>query len=62
MVAKSKREAIDRYDSKTYRKVLFRLRIEDDAEIIKDMDDALNRGINRREWLKGVFDVYKANR
>ena len=62
MVAKSKREAIDRYDAKTYRKVLIRLRIEDDAEIIKDMDDAFNRGINRREWLKNVFEVYKTNR
>ena len=62
MVAKSKREATDRYDAKTYRKVLFRLRIEDDAELIKDMDEAFERGINRREWLKGVFEVYKENR
>lgn len=62
MVAKSKREAIDRYDAKTYRKVNIRLRVEDDAEIIKDMDDALGRGISRREWLKEIFGVYKANR
>ena len=62
MVAKSKREAIDKYDAKTYRKINIRLRIDDDAEIIKDMDDALNRGINRREWLKEVFEGYKANR
>ena len=62
MVAESKRAAIDRYDAKTYRKVGFRLRVDDDAEIIKDMDEALERGINRREWLKGVFEVYKANK
>ena len=59
MVADSKRAAIDRYDAKTYRKVLFRLRIEDDAEILKDMDDALKNGVNHREWLKAIFEVYK---
>ncbi len=62
MVADSKRAAIDRYDAKTYRKVMLKLRIEDDADIIKDMDEAFSRGINRREWLKEVFEVYKANR
>lgn len=62
MVADSKRAAIDRYDAKTYRKILFRLRVEDDAEIIKDMDEAFERGMNRREWLKEVFEVYKAHK
>lgn len=62
MVADSKRAAIDRYDAKTYRKIMLKLRIEDDADIIKDMDEAFDRGVNRREWLKGVFEVYKANR
>ena len=62
MVAKSKRTAIDKYDAKTYRKVLFRLRIEDDAEIIEDMDEAFSRGLNRREWLRKVFEVYKKHK
>ena len=62
MVAESKRKAIDKYDEKTYRKVAFKLRKEDDAELIKDMDEAFARGINRRQWLKGIYEVYKANK
>ena len=62
MVAKSKREAIDRYDAKTYHNVLFRLRIEDDAEIIKDMNDAFEQGVSRRAWLKAIYEGYKKNK
>lgn len=56
MVAKSQRDAIDRYDAKTYCKVLLKLRIEDDAEIISDMESAVSSGIPRREWLKGIYE------
>jgi hypothetical protein len=62
MVSKSKREAISRYDAKTYRNVLFKLRKEDDAEILKDMDEALERGVSRREWLQAIYKVYKENK
>lgn len=62
MVTKSKRTAIDKYDSKTYHKVTIKLRKEEDAEIIRDMDDALENGISRREWLSGIYEVYKANK
>ena len=62
MVADSKRKANDKYDAKTYRQVNFRLRVDDDAEIIKDMDDATSKGLNHREWLKNMFEIYKANK
>lgn len=62
MVTKAKREASNRYDEKTYRTVAFRFRKEDDAEIIKSMDEAFANGINHREWLKAIFEVYKANK
>lgn len=62
MVKESKRAAIDRYDAKTYRQVSFKFRKEDDKEIIEDMDNAMAQGINHREWLKQIFEVYKANK
>lgn len=62
MVTKAKREATDRYDEKTYRVVVFRFRKEDDAEMIKDLDEASANGINHREWLKAIYEVYKANK
>lgn len=62
MISDAKRAATDRYDAKTYYKVMFRLRKEDDAEMIKDMENAFNNGMKRREWLKMVFDVYKEHK
>ena len=62
MISDAKRAATDRYDAKTYHKVMFKLRKEDDAEIIKDMDEAFNKGMKRREWLRMVFDVYKEHK
>lgn len=62
MVAKSKRTAIDKYDAKTYRRVTFKLRKDDDAEVIADMDEAFERGESRRTWLNKVFNGYKENK
>ena len=62
MISEAKRAATDRYDAKTYKKVLFNLRKEDDAEIIKDMEEAVSKGMRRREWLAMVYDVYKKNK
>lgn len=62
MISDAKRAATDRYDAKTYWQVAFKLRKEDDAEIIKDMEEAFSNGMKRREWLKMVFDVYKEHK
>ena len=56
MVSEKKREAIDRYDAKTYAHIHVRLRIEDDADIIKSRDAAKAEGLNHREWLRKIFD------
>lgn len=50
------RQAANRkYDDKTYKRYHFMLRLEEDAEIIKDIEDAKEHGINKREWLNALF-------
>ena len=53
------REAIDRYDKDTYRKINIALRLEDDADIIESWEEAKKRGIKNREWLRELFDNQK---
>ena len=55
-VSESKRAANDRYDSKTYVQFNVRLRIVDDADIIKSISEAHGAGINNREWLRELFE------
>ena len=55
----AKQEANARYDSKTYKVYAFRLRIEDDADIIKDIDEAKENGVSYREWLRNFFEGKK---
>ena len=55
-VSESKRAANDRYDSKTYVQFNVRLRIEDDADIIKSISAAHGAGLNNREWLRETFE------
>lgn len=55
-VSESKRAANDRYDSKTYVQFNVRLRIEDDADIIKSISEAHGAGINNREWLRELHE------
>ncbi len=45
-----------RYDDATYSKQNFRLRLDDDADIIKSIKDAQERGINKRQWLRALYD------
>lgn len=52
---KHKRAWNDKYDSKTYEQVTFKLRIKDDAEIIASIKDAQQKGYKRREWLRYIF-------
>ena len=49
------REVRNRYDAKTYKAFTFRFRIEDDAEIIKSLEDAQAQGLKNREWLRQIF-------
>lgn len=49
-------EATARYDAKTYKNYLFRLRLEDDADIIEDIEEAKENGLSYREWLRELFE------
>lgn len=49
------REVRNRYDAKTYKSINFRLRIEDDAEILKSIEEAQAQGLKNREWLRQIF-------
>ena len=49
-------ESNARYDAKTYKTMLFKLRLEDDAEIIESIQEAQEHGISKREWLTSQFD------
>lgn len=55
-VTKAKREANDRYDAKTYKKITLSLRIQDDRDIIRNIEAAQSEGLSLREWLRRLFD------
>jgi hypothetical protein len=52
-------EANAKYDAKTYRQINFRLRLDDDADIIKSIDRAKDNGLSNREWLRELFEGNK---
>ena len=52
-------EANARYDAKTYKKINIAFRKEDDAEIIKAIEEAQAKGMNLREWVKELFENQK---
>ena len=56
-VTEAQRAAIDRYDAKTYKRISFALRVEEDAHIIEDIEVAQSEGATLREWLRGLFDI-----
>lgn len=43
------------YDAKTYKKYMFMLRIDDDAKIIEDYENAKARGLSSRQWLRELW-------
>lgn len=56
-VSESHRAANDRYDAKTYEKITFRIRKQDDSDILKSIAKAKKLGLNNREWLRSIFDA-----
>lgn len=54
-ISEARARATAKYDSKTYKKLSIALRLDDDAEIIKSLDEAQQHGISYREWLKELF-------
>lgn len=55
MISNAKREAIARYDSKTYKKINIALRYDMDKEVIRDLENAQKQGQTSREWLHDLF-------
>lgn len=45
-----------RYDDATYSKQNFKLRLVEDADIIKSINDAQEMGINKRQWLRALYE------
>ena len=45
-----------RYDAKTYKNMLFKLRLEDDSDILASIAESQAEGVNKREWLRALFD------
>lgn len=54
-VTQAQREAIERYESKIYKKYLIRLRIDEDKEIIEAFEKAKKDGRPYRELLREKF-------
>ena len=55
-ISNAKREAIRRYDDKTYRKISIALRVDDDNRILESLDKAKSQGQTSREWLNELFE------
>lgn len=51
--------AIARYDEKTYKDVNIKLRLEEDADILGDIQEAKKAGLTLREWLRGLYEGQK---
>ncbi len=49
-------EANARYDEKTYKQINFRLRKDEDADIIESIEEAKQNGLTGREWLRELFE------
>ena len=54
-VSEAQRAANDRYDAKTYKRIVFALRIQEDADIIEDIKASQDAGLSLREWLRDLF-------
>ena len=55
-ITEAHRKANAKYDAKTYKRYLLKLRIEDDADIIADLDKAIEQGIPKRVWLRKLYE------
>lgn len=55
----ARRDAVERYQSKTYKKIGIALRLDEDADIIASWTAAKDLGISSREWLRELFENQK---
>ena len=55
-------DAARRYDERTYKQIAVKLRIDDDADIITDFQDAHDHGISSREWIRALYEAHNTKR
>lgn len=60
MVSEKKRKSNDKYDAKTYKRLMIRFRVGDDDDILKDLKEAQENGITNRERIRQMYEAYKA--
>jgi hypothetical protein len=48
------------YEARTFRKILFRFRLDEDADIIASHDEAMEHGIRKIDWFRSFFDENSA--
>lgn len=59
MVYDSTKRGIEEYQARTYRKVMFILKRDDDADMIEDWNLSKENGFKSREWVRMMFDAYQ---
>ena len=50
------------YEAKTFKRVLFKFRLDEDADIIASYNEALEHGIKKNDWFRSFFDENSAQR
>lgn len=55
MVSKKKVASNQRYTDKTYKLINVKLRLVDDAEIIKSLEEAQAKGQTYRDWIREIY-------
>ena len=56
MVSEAKRKSNDKYDAKTYKSFLIRVRVDEDADLIRELEEAKAKGMSYREYLRSLKD------
>lgn len=44
------------YEEKTNKQFQFKLRLDEDADIIADIEESMAHGIKKREWMRDLFN------
>lgn len=54
MVSEKKQASNKRYDDKTYKHIMFKLRYDSDADLIEEIQALTSNGGSKREWLRDL--------
>lgn len=49
-------QANERFKGKTYRCILFEMRLQEDADIIASLEDAKQHGVKKMEWMRSIYE------